>query len=397
MGNRKNKMTKIKRALISTWNKSNLKYLLKLLEKEKVELISSGGTYREIRKLGFKCNEVSSFTGSTEILNGRVKTLHPKIYAGILSKRNNKHHKKDLKKNNFLEIDLVIVNFYPFEKTLEKTKNQNIIIENIDIGGPAMVRAAAKNYKDVTVITNPNQYKDLVEELKQEEKTLMYTNENMENSINRNREILEEMRLYKSNRGLWEKRMKRRERLEIHRGKRTNIKNVHKELLEDSWIEDEEGLKEELDPYCDEVDISETNMFDLPPEFAGVETRKTMCMWTEYSGPNEGNHRPVLEAGEVDEINWNSYDYINWADRIESGSDMSVDEDYSDIPELYNMWMNFDDETTNTGLLTYRSIIYWAKQDSSSDKYKSVHDSTIDYFIELTLPDASKPMSKKFL
>ncbi len=165
MGNRKNKMTKIKRALISTWNKSNLKNLLKLLKKEKVELISSGGTYKEIRKLGFKCIKVSSFTGSTEILNGRVKTLHPKIHAGILSKRNNRSHKKDLKKNNFLEIDLVIVNFYPFEKTLENTKNHNIIFENIDIGGPAMVRAAAKNYKDVTVITNPNQYKDLIEEL----------------------------------------------------------------------------------------------------------------------------------------------------------------------------------------------------------------------------------------
>ena len=165
MGNRKNKMTKIRRALISTWNKSNLKNLLKLLKKEKVELISSGGTYKEIRKLGFKCIKVSSFTGSTEILNGRVKTLHPKIHAGILSKRNNRSHKKDLKKNNFLEIDLVIVNFYPFEKTLENTKNHNIIFENIDIGGPAMVRAAAKNYKDVTVITNPNQYKDLIEEL----------------------------------------------------------------------------------------------------------------------------------------------------------------------------------------------------------------------------------------
>ncbi len=165
MGNRKNKMKKIKRALISTWNKSNLKNLLRILKKEKVELISSGGTYRKIRKLGFKCHEVSNFTGSAEILNGRVKTLHPKIYAGILSKRNNRIHKKDLEKNKFFEIDLVIVNFYPFEKTLENTKNHNIIIENIDIGGPAMVRAAAKNYKDVAVITNPKQYEDLIEEL----------------------------------------------------------------------------------------------------------------------------------------------------------------------------------------------------------------------------------------
>ena len=95
---------------------------------------------------------------SPEILNGRVKTLHPKIHAGILSKRNNKSHQKELIKNNFEEIDLVIVNFYPFEKTLENTKSHSKIIENIDVGGPTMVRAAAKNYNDVTVITSSKQY-----------------------------------------------------------------------------------------------------------------------------------------------------------------------------------------------------------------------------------------------
>ena len=158
-------MKKIKRALISTWDKTNLKNLLKRLVKEKVHLISSGGTYKNIKRLGFKCLEVSEFTGSPEILNGRVKTLHPKIHAGILSKRKNKLHKKDMNKNNFKEIDLIVVNFYPFEKTLENTKSHKIILENIDIGGPALVRAAAKNYKDVVVITNPNQYKELIAEL----------------------------------------------------------------------------------------------------------------------------------------------------------------------------------------------------------------------------------------
>ena len=158
-------MIKIKRALISTWDKTNLKNLLKRLVKEKVHLISSGGTYKNIKRLGFKCLEVSEFTGSPEILNGRVKTLHPKIHAGILSKRKNKLHKKDMTRNNFKEIDLIVVNFYPFEKTLENTKSHKIILENIDIGGPALVRAAAKNYKDVVVITNPNQYKELIAEL----------------------------------------------------------------------------------------------------------------------------------------------------------------------------------------------------------------------------------------
>ena len=159
-------MRKIKKALISVSDKKNLKNLLKVLIKHKIELISSGGTYKEIKKLKFKCLEVSEYTGSPEILGGRVKTLHPKIHAGILSKRNNRSHIKDLKSNNFEEIDLVIVNFYPFEKNLEQTNNHIKIIENIDVGGPTMVRAAAKNYADVTVITSSNQYSELINEIK---------------------------------------------------------------------------------------------------------------------------------------------------------------------------------------------------------------------------------------
>ena len=160
-------MKKIKKALISISDKKNLKTLLNILTKYKIELISSGGTYKEIRKFKFKCLEVSEYTSSPEILGGRVKTLHPKIHAGILSKRNNASHKKDLQDNNFEEIDLVIVNFYPFEKTLEKTTNHLKIIENIDVGGPTMVRAAAKNYNDVTVITSSSQYEELINEIKQ--------------------------------------------------------------------------------------------------------------------------------------------------------------------------------------------------------------------------------------
>jgi len=158
-------MKKIRRALISVSNKQNLKDLLKLLTKYKIKLISSGGTYKEIKRLKFNCLEVSEYTGSPEILGGRVKTLHPKIHGGILSKRNNKSHRKDLIDNNFHEIDLVIVNFYPFEKTLEQTSDHLKIIENIDVGGPTMVRAAAKNYNDVTVITSSNQYAELISEI----------------------------------------------------------------------------------------------------------------------------------------------------------------------------------------------------------------------------------------
>ncbi len=158
-------MKKIKRALISVFNKKNLKPLLKILKKNKIEILSSGGTFKEINKLGFKCTEISKYTGAPEILDGRVKTLHPKIHAGILSQRDKKKHSKDLLKNDYENIDLVIVNFYPFESTLNKTSNLERIIEKIDIGGPAMVRAAAKNYRDVTVITSESQYNELINEM----------------------------------------------------------------------------------------------------------------------------------------------------------------------------------------------------------------------------------------
>ncbi len=165
MGNKQNMIRNIKTALISVSDKKNLSPLLKILKKYKIKIISSGGTYKEIRKLKFHCVEVSDFTNSPEILEGRVKTLHPKIHAGILNIRNSKNHLKDLKKNNYENIDLVIVNFYPFEKTLNNKNNHKKIIENIDVGGPTMVRAAAKNYNDVTVVTSSNQYMELIEEL----------------------------------------------------------------------------------------------------------------------------------------------------------------------------------------------------------------------------------------
>ena len=166
MGINQNMKNKIKRALISVSDKKNLEQILKILKKNNVEIISSGGTFKEIKKLKYKCLEISNLTKFPEILDGRVKTLHPKIHGGILSKREKKSHQKDLINNKIKNIDLVIVNFYPFEKTLEKTKSHNNIIENIDIGGPTMVRAAAKNYQNVTVISTTEQYKELINEMK---------------------------------------------------------------------------------------------------------------------------------------------------------------------------------------------------------------------------------------
>ncbi len=155
----------IKNALLSVSDKSDLKKILKALDKHKINIISSGGTFKEIKKLGYKCVEISKYTKFQEMLNGRVKTLHPKIHAGILSDRSNKKHKIQMKKKNFNYLDLIIVNFYPFEKTILKAKNPKKIIDNIDIGGPAMVRAAAKNFKDVLIITDKKDYNLLISEL----------------------------------------------------------------------------------------------------------------------------------------------------------------------------------------------------------------------------------------
>ena len=159
-------MAKIKNALISVSDKENLRFVLQTLKKNKINIISSGGTYRSIKKLGFKCKEVSQYTGFEEMLDGRVKTLHPKIHSGILFKRDKKIHKKQMQKKQFEPIDLVIVNFYPFETVIRKTSNKEKIIENIDIGGPSMVRAAAKNFESVTVITDKKDYSELIKELK---------------------------------------------------------------------------------------------------------------------------------------------------------------------------------------------------------------------------------------
>ncbi|MDC0477269.1 bifunctional phosphoribosylaminoimidazolecarboxamide formyltransferase/IMP cyclohydrolase [Pelagibacteraceae bacterium] len=157
--------TKIRSALISVSDKENLSLLIKILTKFKIKIISSGGTYASIIKLGYKCTELSKYTGFREMLDGRVKTLHPKIHAGILHDRQNKKQQKEMSKQNFPAIDLIVVNFYPFQKVVTSTSNAKKIIENIDIGGPTMVRAAAKNYNNVTIITNKNDYSHLINEI----------------------------------------------------------------------------------------------------------------------------------------------------------------------------------------------------------------------------------------
>ena len=157
-----------KRALISVSDKTNIVEFAKGLEKHGFEVISTGGTYTHLKKNGVSCISIEDVTHFPEILEGRVKTLHPKIHGGLLSKRGNELHNKHVAENNIEYIDLVCVNLYPFEATVKKEGvSEEEIIENIDIGGPSMLRSAAKNFNDVAVVTDINDYDKILEELEQ--------------------------------------------------------------------------------------------------------------------------------------------------------------------------------------------------------------------------------------
>jgi len=158
---------KVKRALISVSDKTGLGDLVKGLHAFGVEIVSTGGTYKAIKALGIPVVEISAYTGFPEMLDGRVKTLHPKIHAGLLSLRDNAEHLEQMKEKGFPFIDMVVVNLYPFEATIAKSGVKlEEAIENIDIGGPSMLRSAAKNYRSVTVVSSPDQYAFVLEEMK---------------------------------------------------------------------------------------------------------------------------------------------------------------------------------------------------------------------------------------
>jgi phosphoribosylaminoimidazolecarboxamide formyltransferase/IMP cyclohydrolase len=158
-------LIKIKKALISVSDKTNLKEVLECLIANNVEIISTGGSYKFIKDLGFKCTEISEYTKFPEILDGRLKTLHPKIHGGLLAKGDDKEHQNQIKKEGIDLINLLIVNLYPFEKKLLEKADFDTMIENIDIGGPAMIRSSAKNFKFTTVVSSTDQYSDLINEL----------------------------------------------------------------------------------------------------------------------------------------------------------------------------------------------------------------------------------------
>ena len=154
---------KIQSALISVFYKDGLEKIIDQLQKNDVTIYSTGGTQDFIEKLGVKCVPVESLTSYPSILGGRVKTLHPSVFGGILGKRNDDTHLAEMKQYNIPEMDLVIVDLYPFEETVAGTDDENLIIEKIDIGGPSMIRAAAKNHRDVVVVAAKNDYQLLVD------------------------------------------------------------------------------------------------------------------------------------------------------------------------------------------------------------------------------------------
>ena len=164
------------KALISVSDKSGIVEFAKELEKLGVEIISTGGTYKKLKENDVKVTEISDYTGFPECLDGRVKTLHPKVHAGILAMRSNPNHMEQLNELNVDTIDFVVVNLYPFKQTiLKEGVKREEAIENIDIGGPTMLRSAAKNYQDVTVVTDPNDYEKVLTELKENGEVSLYT------------------------------------------------------------------------------------------------------------------------------------------------------------------------------------------------------------------------------
>ena len=158
---------KIKTALISVSDKSGLENVVQTLKEHDVKIVSTGGTAKSISEMGAEVTDVSSITNFPEMMDGRVKTLHPNVHGGLLSKRDNNEHVQSQKEHRIEDIDLIIVNLYPFEETIKSQENEEICIENIDIGGPAMLRSAAKNHKFVTVVTDINDYDKLIQEMKQ--------------------------------------------------------------------------------------------------------------------------------------------------------------------------------------------------------------------------------------
>ena len=169
-------MSKVSTAVISVTDKSGIVEFARSLEKLGVEILSTGGTARTLRDGGIKVLDISEYTGFPEMMDGRVKTLHPKVHGGLLGRRDNQEDIQMMEKHGIRSIDLVVVNLYQFELTVAKEGcTLEEAVENIDIGGPSMIRSAAKNFKDVTVITDPSDYSKVLQEISESGTTTLET------------------------------------------------------------------------------------------------------------------------------------------------------------------------------------------------------------------------------
>jgi len=168
-------MSKIARALISVSNKKGIAEFAKVLQAMGIEILSTGGTAKTLRDSGITVKDVSEHTGFPEMLDGRVKTLHPKIHGGLLSRRDNPKDMEEIRKHGIDTIDMVVVNLYPFKETISRLGVSFAeAIENIDIGGPAMLRSASKNFQDVAVIVDPSDYENIINEMQNMNGDLSY-------------------------------------------------------------------------------------------------------------------------------------------------------------------------------------------------------------------------------
>ncbi len=169
-------MKKIERAIISLTDKSGIEGFARDLHDCGIEILSTGGTAKKIREHGIPVQDVADFTGFPEMLDGRVKTLHPKVHGGILAQRDNEAHRRQMAEHGLVPIDLIAVNLYAFDKaTADPACTVANAIENIDIGGPTMLRAAAKNFQDVTVIVDPADYPLIISEIRATGNTTLKT------------------------------------------------------------------------------------------------------------------------------------------------------------------------------------------------------------------------------
>merc|ERR1719160_2170869 len=159
------KPIEVKTALVSVYYKDGLEDLAKLFVEKKVHVLSTGGTAKKLRELGCTVQDVAEYTGSPEILDGRVKSLHPKVHGALLAARGSEAHMQECKEQGIRPIDLVVCNLYPFAQAVREGGDFSTCVENIDIGGPAMVRASAKNHAGVCIVTSPSQYPQLTQQM----------------------------------------------------------------------------------------------------------------------------------------------------------------------------------------------------------------------------------------